>query len=238
MLHNRDPLLTIISDKLLVRDYVLKKVKNVNLIPIIWSGEEPEDIPFGELPEKFVIKTNHGCGYVIIVNDKSKLNQKRVKLQLKKWLSTNFGTDTYLGIAWGYKHIKPSIIIESFIEENGKAPVDYKFYCFSGRMEFLTIHYDRFADHKTRSFDKNFAPYDFRYDFEQWNGECTCPSNFDSMVQLAEFLSEGFDFMRVDLYNVNNIIYFSELTPYPGGVATKFLPLSRDQILGQLWKMS
>ena len=139
MLHERDPLFTLISDKFRVRDYVASKVGSDCLIPLLWQGDNPEDIPYDELPMKFVIKANHGCGYVIIVNDKMKLDQANVRRQLNKWLSTNFGQDTYLGIAWGYKNVKPTIIIESFIEENGKAPVDYKISCFSGRARIYNL---------------------------------------------------------------------------------------------------
>lgn len=236
MLHDRNPILSMISDKLQVRDYAMTIVGDACLIPLLWSGEKPEEIPFDDLPLKFVIKTNHGCGYVIIVDNKTQLDQRKTIQQLKKWLNANFALDTFLGIAWGYKNIRPTIIIESFIEEEGKPPVDYKFYCFSGRVEFLTVHYDRWKVHKTRSLDRNFEPYDFRYGFDEWKGECRRPPNFDSMVIMAESLSKDFDFMRVDLYSLGNHIYFSELTPYPGGVSTKFLPLNRDYILGEKWK--
>jgi len=236
MLHDRDPQLTLLNDKLRVRDYVTNKVGSEFLIPLLWSGDRPEDIPFDELPLKFVIKTNHGCGYIIIVKDKTQLDPASTNLQLTKWLSENFCLDKYIGTEWGYKNIRPCIIIESFIEENGKAPVDYKFYCFSGRIEFLTVHFDRFIEHKTRSFDRNFEPIEFRYDFEQWNGECKRPPNFETMVQLAESLAKGLDFIRVDLYSIGNKVYYSELTPYPGGVSTKFLPRSYDYVLGEKWK--
>ena len=152
MLHERDPLFTLISDKLRVRDYIAEKVGNEYLVPLLWTGENPEEIPFDELPMKYVIKTNHGCGYNIIVKDKTQLNQAEVKLTLKKWMSENFGQDTFLGIAWGYNNIKPAIIIESFMEENGKAPVDYKCWCFSGRIEFISLHFDRFDTHSTPEF--------------------------------------------------------------------------------------
>jgi len=236
MLYDRDPIFTLISDKLRVRDYVTNKVGSEYLIKLIWSGDDTEEIPFDELPLKFVIKANHGCGYNILVNDKRRLDQTRTKRQLKKWLRENFCQDKYVGTEWGYRNIKPTIIIEEFIEEKAKAPVDYKFYCFYGRVEFLTLHFDRHIEHKTRSFNRNFEPYEFRYDFEQWNGECKRPPKFEVMVQLAESLSDEFDFMRVDLYGLENKVYFGELTPYPGGVATKFLPPSRDYILGEMWK--
>ncbi|WP_435550554.1 ATP-grasp fold amidoligase family protein [Desulfobacterium sp. N47] len=239
MLHNRNQLFTEISDKLLVRDYISKKVGGEYLIPLLWSGDNPKEIPFDDLPSKFVIKTNHGCGYNIIVNDNKQLDREKTTLQLRKWLNNNFGQDTFLGIAWGYKNIIPTIIIESFIEQNSKAPVDYKFYCFSGCVEVLTVHFDRFNEHMTKAFDRNFEPYKFRSDFKQYEGECKKPPNFEAMVKFAESLSEEFDFMRVDLYSLENKIYFGELTPYPAGVSSfRGLDLmSLDYALGEKWKM-
>ena len=238
MLHERDPLFTLISDKFSVQDYVANRVGKEVLIPLLWSGENPDKIPFDELPLKFVIRANHGCGYNIIVKDKAQLDRKKANRQLKKWLGENFGQDKFLGTEWGYKNVRPTIIIESFMEQNGKAPMDYKFYCFCGSVEVLTLHFDRFEGHKTRAFNRNFDPYEFRYDFDQWNGECRRPPNFEAMVQLAESLAEGFDFMRVDLYRLDNKIYFGELTPYPAGVSSfrGFDIKSMDCVLGEKWK--
>jgi hypothetical protein len=236
MLHDRDPQLILANDKLRVRDYVAAKVGNECLVPLLWSGDKPEEIPFHELPAKYVIKTNHGCGFNVIVKDKTQLDEMKTTRKLRKWLATNFCQDKYLGTEWGYKNVRPSVVIEAFLDDHGKAPVDYKFYCFHGRVEFVTVHFDRFVAHKTRAFDRDFQPYEFRYDFPNWDGECDRPWNFEAMVLLAERLAEGFDFMRVDLYSLGDKIYFSELTPYPGGVSTKFLPATRDYILGEKWK--
>lgn len=236
MFNERDSKLTLISDKLRVRNYVANRVGGNNLINLLWTGDDPADIPFDELPVKFVIKTNHGCGSNIIVTNKTQLDKERTIKKLRKWLSTNFCEDKYLGTEWGYKNIKPTLIIEEFLEENGKTPVDYKFYCFSGRVEFLSLHFSRFEGHKTRSFGRNFEPYDLRYNLEQWGGECQRPRNFEGMVQLAESLAKGLAFIRVDLYSVKDDIYFGELTLYPGGVRARFLPPERDFILGKKWK--
>jgi len=237
MFYNRDPLLTLISDKFLVRDYIAERVGKEYLIPLLWSGEEPEEIPFDELPLQFVIKANHGCAYNIIVEDKNNLEKEKIRQQLNKWLKENFCQDTALGIAWGYKNIKPMIIIESFIGENGKAPLDYKFFCFSGRMEFFKIDFDRFEGHSEKFFDRDSNKLDlYEKGLKQYQQEITLPDNFEDMIQVAESLAQGFDFIRVDLYNVyKNKIYFSELTPYPGGIAAKFEPDSFDYVFGEKW---
>ncbi len=224
-----------ILDKLRVRDYVINKVGSDCLIPLLWSGGNPEEIPFDELPSNFVIKTNHASWYNIIVKDKTKIDRKNVIKQLNKWLCENFSQDTYLGIAWGYKNIKPAVIIESFIGKGEKVPLDYKFYCLAGRVEALTMQFDRFVNQTAIGFDRDFRPHAFRSSLPRYYGPVRRPDNFDSMVQIAESIAEGFDFMRVDLYSLGKKIYVGELTPYPGGVTTKFLPTREDFRLGEIW---
>lgn len=236
-LMDRGPMLTLVSDKLRVRDYVVEKGGSNYLIPLYWSGSDPENVPFDCLPMKFVMKTNHGCGYVIIVDDKKKLNQDWVKRQLKKWLAENFAKDTYLGVAWGYRNVRPNIMVEAFVGENDKTPVDYKFWCFGGRVEFVSLHFDRFENHSTLCFDRGFREGSgFDFGLPTYAKRFEVPSNGDEMVRMAETLAAGFPFLRVDMYNVDGRIYFGELTPYPGGVSTRFLPVERDIELGRKWK--
>jgi hypothetical protein len=225
-----------LSDKLLVRDYVAAKVGNEYLIPFFWTGNKAEEIPFDELPSKFVIKTTHGCAYNIIVTDKAQIDSEKIKLQLTKWLRQNYCQDTYVGLEWGYKNIKPCIIIESFIEENGKPPTDYKFWCFSGRVEYVSLHFDRFEKHTTMSFDRNFEPSEFGFNLPLYSGECQRPRNYEAMLEVAESLAEGFDFIRVDLYNPRGRILFGEFTVYPGGGFARFLPARLDYVLGEKWQ--
>lgn len=235
-LHERDPLLTLISDNYKVREYVARKVGKEYLVPIYWNGNKPEEIPFEELPIEFVIKTNHGCGFNIFVKDRTKISKKEILRKLNTWININFCNDTFLGISWGYKNIKPKIIIEYLLKDNDKAPIDYKFWCFSGRVEFITLHFDRFENHSTLCFDRDFQTGGLHFDLPVYRGEYKRPSNYKEMVDVAESLASGFDFMRVDLYNVCGKIYFGELTPYPGGVSAKFEPVSMDEYMGKQWK--
>jgi len=238
MLHDRHPILTVLCDKHQVRDFVAAKGWKSTLIPVLWSGADPELIPFDRLPSKFVIKATHGCAYNIFVRDKAQIEPRKVRLQLTKWLSENYCEDYHLGTEWGYKHIKPSIIIEDFLDDTGKVPIDYKFYCFSGRVELLSMHFGRFFKHTTKTFDRNFEPHEFRYQFDLYPGECRRPTNFDLMVNIAESLTAEFDFMRVDLYNIDGSVFFGELTPYTGGISLRFLPRTQDYALGEKWKHS
>jgi hypothetical protein len=235
MLYDRDPRLTLISDKLKVRGYVAERIGDQYLIPLLWKGGSPEDIPFGDLPDRYVIKTNHGCGYVIVVDDKVRVDKKETRRLLNKWLNENFGADRFLGIAWGYKNIKPMVMIEAFIGKHSMPPDDYKFWCFGGRVEVVSIHQDRFGDYKIGCFDRDFQTHELNFGSHQGVGIFLRPQNFEKMVHLAEELSKEYDFMRVDLYNNKDATYFGELTPYPGGVSARILPVSQDQLLGEKW---
>jgi hypothetical protein len=237
MFFERNPLLTQISDKLQVREYVSKIVGSNCLIPLLWHGDDPCQIPLDMLPNMFVIKANHGCGYNIIVKNKSELDLHKARLQLYRWLNENFCTDKYLGTEWGYKNIKPAIFIESLIEEDEEALKDYKFWCFSGRAECISVHFNRFTEHTYRSFNRSLEPIDFGFGpkLPLHRGSFKKPANFNMMLDIAESLAAGFGFMRVDLYSLPTHIYFGELTPYPGGVSVEFVPKSRDLALGEKW---
>ena len=237
MLFDRDPRWTMIADKWRVRDYVANKVGSEYLVPLLWHGGNPEDIPFNELPIKFVIKTNHGCKYTIIVKDKTQLDQKKTRRQLKKWLNENFCQDKFLGLEWAYKNIRPTIIIESFLaDDSGNVPVDYKFFCYAGQAEFLQMNFDRFGDPYEKFFDRDFNALDLWNGTKQYPGEVVRPNNYESMICLAESLAQGFDFIRVDLYSVCGQIYFGELTCYPSGGMTPFVPETYDFLFGEKWK--
>lgn len=235
MLHDRDPRFTLLCDKLRVRDYVKARGGERYLVPLLWSGEDPDRIPFDALPARYVIKTTHGCANNIFIRDGGAVDRAAVRRQLRKWLRFNYGTDFLLGIEWGYKHVPPAIIVEEWLGHDGHVPVDYKFYCFAGRVEVLTEHFGRFVKHETRSFDRDYRPHELRYHVGQYQGPCERPADFETMVELAESLARDFDFLRVDLYNIDGRILFGELTPYPGGVSARFLPERSDFALGDKW---
>lgn len=239
MLYDRNPLLTLISDKLRVREYVRQRAGSECLIPLLWQGPDPERIPFSALPNQFVVKTNHGCGYNIIVTDGRSVDQQMIIRRLSKWLDQNFCTDKYLGIGWGYKNINPTVLVETFIGHNNKSPIDYKFYCFNGKVEIIAAHFDRFNTHKTLAFSRDFRPYGHQRFLRELSSQAEPPVNALEMVSLAETLSTGFEFLRVDLYAAQEKVYFGELTPYPAGVSSfRALDIgTMDHILGQKWKI-
>lgn len=58
------------------------------------------------------------------------------------------------------------------------------------------------------------------------------PDNLSKMTKIAEELSKGCKFVRVDLYNVKGKIYFGELTFYPAAGLGEFVPYEWNEIIG------
>lgn len=228
----RHPIFTRLADKVLVRDYVSQKVGDKYLNGLIWSGLDPSQIPFDDLPSKCVIKTNHGSGGNIVWNDSR--NKQEVIQKLKVWLTENY---YWVSREYQYYEIPPRILIEKFLDdgcENG--PLNYSFWCLNGQPEIVQI-------------DNHLHDINPFYDIE-WNklpvytrvGIKDCdikkPDNFQEMLMVASVLSSEFDFVRVDLYNVNGEIFFGELTFTPGAGKFSFKPDAWDVLLGKKWKWS
>jgi hypothetical protein len=234
-IYDHNPLYTYCTDKFLVRNYVTEKIGPEYLIPLIQVVDRAKDVCFDKLPESFIVKANHGCCWNKIVFDKNKLNDKDKASIIKLcncWLKKNY----YI---WGrehqYKYIKPKIIVEKLLlDECGGLPEDYKFFCFNGNVEFFTVEIDRFENHTRKIFDKNWNELNFSLgDLEIYKGQIERPINLDMMLKIVTKLSENFSFVRVDLYNVRNKIYFGELTFTPNNGHGKFYPSIYDFFYGQ-----
>lgn len=231
-LHDRRPEYTMMADKYAVRKHIAETIGEEYLIPLLGVWEDPDEIDFNALPDQFVLKCNHNSGKgMCICKDKSKLNIDDVKRELRKGLKQNYFLTRR---EWPYKHIPRKIVAEKYMEDSDGELKDYKFFCFNGKVKFYKIDFDRFIRHRANYYDlnNNILPF----------GEAVCPPDFDrrieiptcinDMILLAEKLSAGYPFLRVDLYCVKGQIYFGELTFYPASGFGKFIPESYDLKLG------
>ncbi|MGY3749283.1 ATP-grasp fold amidoligase family protein [Vagococcus acidifermentans] len=212
------------ADKLLVRDYVIKKNLKHTLIELYAVYKNVDDIDWKNLPEKYVIKTTNSCGTNIIVRDSKSIDIKSTKSLLKTWLSEDYGREH---LEFQYSKIDPSIIIEEFIESDLPLPQDYKFFCFNGIPKFILCIDER--DLGTGKKKKGF--YNLEWEYLDYIDEkkstvlknAKRPENLDDMIQAAKILSEDFPFVRVDLYSEKGRVIFGELTFTPmGGMANYF----------------
>ncbi|PWW08475.1 teichuronopeptide biosynthesis TupA-like protein [Paenibacillus cellulosilyticus] len=229
-LNLRNPLMTTCADKFLVRDYVEKKIGKDVLNDLYGVYKSVKDINIAELPDSFVMKVNHGSGQNIFCSNKNDFDFKKAVRELNRYLRYNH----YLhGREWAYKNIEAQVIIEEYLNDSGKSPDDYKFFCFNGRPEFIQMDIDRFGNHTRNIYDLNWELMDFKIEYNNSQEEVPRPSQLNLMIDYAKKLSREFPFVRVDFYNFNNKIYFGEMTFYPGNGVELIYPEQYSTILGE-----
>lgn len=217
-------------DKWTVRDYIAKLYPEI-LVRTYGVFERAEDINFAKLPDQFIIKPTHGFGRVIICNGKDDFDEPVARKVMQEWLAYN---QFYITGEWQYRDIKPRIIIDELLGENIK---DYKFFCFDGEPYAIQIDSDRYVKHKRQLRDMgwNRIPCSLAYPDDKTDLET--PDELPEMIDICRKLSQDFDFVRVDLFMVNEKIYFSELTFTPGNGMDRFLPKKYDYEFGRMWRI-
>lgn len=230
--YDNTPLKTKCADKYEVREYVKEKIGEEYLIPLLGVYDDFDEIDFDKLPNQFVMKCNHGCGYNIIVKDKNNFNKEEAKEKINTWLKEDFGAK------FGeihYSSIKPRIIIEEYIENIDGDIEDFKYFAFDGKVHSIMYCTDRASGVvKNSFFDLNWKNLYFHYFGELLTKEVEKPKNFELMNEIAEKLSKDFKHVRVDLYNIEGKIYFGELTFTGYGGYYNFQPIEWNRKLGDL----
>ena len=218
------------ADKFLVREFVKERIGEQYLIPLLGVYERGEQINFDDLPKAFVLKANHGSGWNIICMDKDQLDRQVTIGILNKYLHQNY---YLIGREIQYKKISPKIVCEKFIGTNGVVPEDYKFFCFHGVPHFIQIDENRQSRHTRVIYDTNWNLLPIEYGYPKGE-QRERPERLEEMLKIVSELSKNEIFARIDLYVVNQQIYFGEITFTPGNAIEKFIPSSIDLEWGNL----
>jgi len=210
MLNYRRPELTELADKYSVRGYVAKRVGDAILNELYGVWDEPSAVPFSELPNAFVLKVTWGSGQNIVCANKSALDIE----SSRSWLAASMRRSNYWHCReWAYKNIKPRIVCERFLsDENGNVALDYKFFCFDGQPRFIQVDSDRFTDHRRDLFDTEWRRLPVTFEFPASGRDIPAPITLGAMMSIATSLSQGFPFVRVDLYSLGKRVIFGEST--------------------------
>ena len=244
-LYNRKPEYAKMVDKYEAKKYVAELIGEEYIIPTLGAWDRFDDVDFEELPNQFVLKTTHGGGNtgVVICRDKSNFDIEAAKEKLNKSLKQCI----YRNLKeWPYKNVKKRIIAEVFVEDSENEDItDYKFFCFNGEPKYCQVIRDR----------NTVETIDF-YDME-WNhmpfvglnpviknnttpiiknGQTPVqkPIHLDEMIEISRNLSAKIPFLRVDLYVIQDRIYFGEMTFYPASGLGEFTPSKWNVELGTL----
>lgn len=226
-------LMTRLSDKIRVRDYIEEKGLGEILIPLYGTYDYPEQIDYSVLPDSFVIKCNHGSGMNIIVKSKSQIDIPAINKKLRTWLGMNWAFSNY---ELQYRNIEPRILIEQNISINGSPPPDYKIFCFHGKPQVIAVTPNR-GKGTTRSavFNVQWERLATNWHFPSYEKPVAKPVNLERLLEVASILSADVPHVRVDLYHQDDgKIYFGEMTFTSLSGLNDWGDQSMDVILGDL----
>lgn len=241
-IYNHDPKLNLFVDKYAVREYVKDILGESCLIPLIGVWDDPDEIDFNLLPSQFVLKCNHNAAIgLCICRNKENLDEGHVVKELKRGLRKNF---YYSSREWAYKDVRRKVICEKYMEDSsGKGLRDYKFFCFNGVAKFVYLS-EGLENHDTAKIsfydlDGNEMPFK-RKDYAPFSEKPSFPKNFNELIDSANKLatSTKLPFVRIDLYSIDNKMYFSEITCYPNSGFIPFDPDEWDDKVGSWMDLS
>lgn len=236
MLYWRHPLKTECGDKYTLRSYAREKGWEHLLPELLGVYQHSREIDFDALPDKFVLKCSHGCGFNVICENKSELNIPETLRKLDTWMATDYSK--FAG-ELHYAAMKPHILCEKFLESPGNIlPVDYKVYCFSGKAHCTLVvqsrdkegHSDK-LDFYDRAWKSKLPYYHSSMSADRTSPK---PEAYEEIIAAAEALSAPFPFVRMDFYSINGKAVLGEMTFTPSGCIFNDFTEQAQKELGDL----
>lgn len=226
------PKKTLLADKYRVRDWVASRIGHDHLIPMLGVWDNFEEIDFSEFPSKFILKTNHGSGWNILVKDKKRFDYYGAKQKFNEWLKEDYSKR--VGYELHYAGISPKIIAEEYLGDP-KDLFDYRFFCFDGVPRFIWVDSGSgTVEHRRNVYDIDWNLQPLMVNYQPLSANLPKPIQLDEMVECAKVLSKGFSFVRVDFYLVGETVYFGEMTFTPQSGIGKWDPPEANKYYGDL----
>lgn len=233
-LYDHNPLYTTLVDKYRVKDWVAALIGKEHIIPTLAVYDSVDEIDLNKLPDQFVLKCNHDSGSVYVCKDKLFFDISSIKHKLDQHIQHNFYWDAR---EWAYKNVERKIFAETYMQDDHfEDLVTYKFLCFDGKPEvmYATVKTD---DIWENYYDMSFNMLPIRHGRRTSTTLLDKPTCFDKMITIARKLSQGMTHVRIDLYEVKGVVYFSEFTFYDWGGLIKFDNSQWDHKLGEMIKL-
>jgi hypothetical protein len=252
--NDRNPLFVVIQDKYRVKEYTLQK--GIRSAEQYFVTDKPETIPFDTLPDNYFIKANHGCKWNIFCKNKEfyyysdgedligrdnfikhKITREQVIEYCKSWLNT-----VYSKREWAYRQIVPKIMIEEVLQQYGGGElVDYRCFTFHGVVKTVYVDSATYSlNHQKIYVDSNWKEFQLK-NLKEVTPHILpeMPEHFKDIINAAEKLAQGFDFVRVDLYDTTRGVTLGEMSVYPmGGIAMQPTPdKDFNKWLGDQWNL-
>ena len=216
---DHDPATVLMSDKLAAKKLAHDLCPDIGIPKTLWVGEQFEDIPLELISGDVVVKSNHGSGFFHVIRN-GDYNRQEMIAKTRKWMRTDYSR--YNG-EWNYRGINRKLFVEEFLKDGDGQPVNRepKVYVFGETALFAFWFHDRLTDQARLSlYDAHGNAFDYAQYLHYPVSFDAAPSCLPRMFEIAAQLAAGRDHVRVDLYEIDGTIYFSEFTFY--NVAGRF----------------
>jgi len=228
-----DPRIPPFVDKITAKKLVSSLLGDTWVTKSLYEGTAPPtmDVLAG-IPVPYVVKAAHGSGWNLFITNSTGSDFPMIIAKCEEWLSQTY--NRRVG-EWAYSHVPRRVLIEPFIGLPPTLPLDYKFFVFAGRVHFIQVDLDRGTNHRRVMFDRNWQKAPFTYEYPPDDRQIQRPASLETMIAAAEELGSPFPFVRVDLYEIDGVPRFGEMTFTPENGMGIFTPSTYDTVLGQLW---
>ncbi len=231
-----NPGYTVFCDKLAVRDFIAARLGPAVLTPLLWAGDNADDIPFAALAPPYVLKSSHACGHTEIVKAGTVADAPALRATARWWLGHCHGAGMNEN---GYRAVPHRLMVERLVTApDGTPPLERRFFMFDGKVgvintvfvedgvvrngAFHTPAWQRLGWHFNR-----FVPGDF-----------AVPPRLAEMMAAAQLLAAGHEHLRVDIFDAGERFWVGEVTVYAWSGLSVFNPDQADFQLGALWRLA
>lgn len=239
ILHDRRPIFVTCTDKLASKELARERMPGIRVPETLWKGRDPTELGSLDLSGRWVLKPNNSTHRVIF--GEGPVDQSLamdLTERTEGWADLPYRTNGRAGRRqyWFESAAENCLLVEEFIGTSEESPADLKFFVFHGRVEVILISADRYSNPHRAYLDRNWQVLPVS-DNKQTSGKVVLPELQGELIEAAEELSGGLDFVRVDLYEADGQVWFGELTPYSGAGTTHLTPYSFDREWGDLWTL-
>ena len=238
-LHERDPRMTDLVDKVKAKQIVARKFGDKYVIPTLAVYNSAAELDFSKPPlsqPPYVLKANHGSGLNIFVKERP-ADPEEIRQKLAAFLKIDYED---ILEEWAYSNVERKILVEPFIETPQDYIPDYKFHVFGGVVFAVEMVIYRFGGYWINLFDRDWNRLDIKNYAKRppYKDDVQPPVQLGEMLKLAEALGADFPYVRVDLYEIDEQIKFGEMTFYPGSGYDRFDPPEWDEKFGRQWAIN
>jgi hypothetical protein len=220
------------ADKILAKDIALQRAPECKVNKIIYVSNKPEDIDIAKLPKDYIFKANHGSGWLLKIRDGlnvrtgEKVTNEILRDYAKKWTGQMYrhGTERQ------YSLIEPRVFFEEYLEDF----MEFRLFCFNGKVKFFMIDVSDSDGTRTTIYDTGWNRIHAHW-LDPEGTEISEPNNFSKIINITEKLATDIDFIRIDIFLKGKDVYFGEFTFTPNAGRSTIKPAKFDMIWGAYW---